>query len=1084
MCGGVDNHRRRQGELLGFAFADKGVEFSERAGIDESSSTKQQISIFQVRESMSNSRILTHWLPIFSLSFLLFHSSGAIAMTTDTLRCEYRHDPSGIDVAKPRFSWVLKSDRQAERQTAYEVAVENGWDSGKVESDQTVSIEYGGPALAAETAYRWRVRAWDADGKPSEWSEWATFSTGLKDWSAKWIGLDVPPDTSPFNTLQLKWVKGKGAALGPLNASKTIDLPTDRKVRRAVLSLFADNQCDASVNGHAIGQAVRWDRTAVLDCASVLQPGENKIELHTVNSDFQPAAVIGRLTVQFENGEDLMVPIDQSWRDSSGADLEVMKESPLHTHDLNDMPRYPAVYLRKEFPVQKTIKRATAYITALGLYELHVNGVHIAPADVLTPGWTEFRKRVLYQTYDVTAQLHEGENAIGAILGDGWYASELAYTGIHRFYGGAPRLLAQLVIEFSDGTSQVVATDNSWSASPGPIRFADILVGCEYDARLEMPGWDTTGFNASKWAPAVEGVETTPAGKNAATSKPVEPLVQADVDEPIRRQETLSPQKITEPSPGVYLFDLGQNMVGWARLKFHGTAGQRITFRYGEMLNPDGTLYTANLRGATATDYYIANGSGEETFEPYFTFHGFRYVEVRGLPTKPDLDDLAGIVIHSQMDRTGTFECSSPLLNQLFHNIIWGQKGNYVGLPTDCPQRDERAGWTGDAQFFIPTAEFNFDVAAFFTRWLTTLCEDSQHPDGSFAHVAPDTGTGEGATAWGDAAIICTYNIYRTYDDTRIIADHFHAMDRLIDWHIAKSTNYIPKIGGFGDWLNLGGGATKPVMDTAYFAYLTDLMAEMAKAIGRDEDAKRYADLHDHIKAAFAKFFLPDGTLRDCSQTGYALAFTMNLVPDELREKAAGKFADEMKRFDYHLATGFIGTPRLLPALHLAGLDDIAYRVLLQETYPSWLFQVKLGATTMWERWDGWTPDCGFQTTGMNSFNHYAFGSVGQYLYEDVAGISAGDVGFGKIRIQPVIGDGLTWAKATYDSVRGPISSSWKKDGSKLTVDVTIPANTTATVVVPGQASLNGQKPVSVENGKSVFSIGSGNYTFESMLAQ
>jgi alpha-L-rhamnosidase len=1000
-------------------------------------------------------------------------------MTADSLRCEYRTNPAGIDVAKPRFSWVCESDQNNQKQSAYQLVVENTWDSGKVSSDHTYSVEYQGPALAPGAPYRWHVRIWDQGGNASDWSDWATFSTGLSTWSAHWIGLDVPPRIPAFSTTGVKWVSAKDKHARSIDLSKEIDLPADRKVVRAVLALTPDNQCTAMVNKVVVGEAARWEPTAQLDCTAALKAGANRIDLKVTNSDPDPVAVVGRLVVQFESGNELSVPVDHTW-----GEVAELSASAFHTHDLVGHPRYPAVYLRKNFSIDKPIKRATVYATALGLYKLHINGTHLAPADVLTPGWTEFRKRVLYQTYDVTAQVHPGTNTIGAILGDGWFASNLAYTGKQRFYGGSPKLLTQLVVEFADGTSQTVVSDGSWVANTGPILSADLLEGCEFDARLKIADWDSVALDTGNWKPAVDsGSPATTAPAEVDMQKPANPVVQADMDEPIRRQETLKPSAITEPIPGVYIFDLGQNFAGWIRFGLSAPAGTRITFRYGEMLNPDGTLYTANLRGASATDFYTAAGNGRETFEPIFTFHGFRYVEVRGLPAKPKLSDLVGLVVHSQMARTGTFECSNPLLNQLFHNIIWGQKSNYLGVPTDCPQRDERAGWTGDAQFFIPTAELNFDVAAFFRRWLITLCEDSQYPDGSFAHVAPDTHTGHGATAWGDAAIICTYNIYHTYGDTQIISNHFAAMDRLIGFYQSKSKDYVATVGGFGDWLNLGGGATKEVMDTAYFAYMTDLMAEMAKAIGRDQDAARYADLHDHIKAAFAKFFLPDGTLKDCSQTGYALAFSMNLVPDELRDKAAAKFAAEIERFHDHLATGFIGTPRLLPALHLAGLDDLAYRLLLQEDYPSWLFQVKMGATTMWERWDGWTPDKGFQTTGMNSFNHYAFGSVGEYLYNNVGGISPDAPGYAKIRIAPVVRNGLSWAKASYDSVRGKISSDWKKEGNQLTLRVEIPANTTATIVVPGEHATSSVHPASKGNGATIFSVGSGKYDFASSLA-
>jgi alpha-L-rhamnosidase len=524
-------------------------------------------------------------------------------------------------------------------------------------------------------------------------------------------------------------------------------------------------------------------------------------------------------------------------------------------------------------------------------------------------------------------------------------------------------------------------------------------------------------------------------------------------------------------------------MVGWARMTLHAMPGQRITFRYGEMLNPDGTLYTANLRGATATDFYISKTSGRETFEPSFTFHGFRYVEVRGLSYKPEVGSLVGVLIHSAMERTGNFQCSNPLVNQLYHNIIWSNQDNYVDVPTDCPQRDERAGWTGDAQFFIPTAAYNFNVDPFIARWLTTLCEDAQNPDGSLADVAPDLGIGSGSTAWGDASIICAYNLYRTYGDTRVIESHFPSMQRLVDWYGSKSTNGIANIGGFGDWLNLGGGASNQVIDTAYYAYLTGIMSEMAGAIGNQEAASRYSAMHKQIKQAFAGFFQPDGSLKDCSQTGYALAFSMDLVPDALRAKAAAKFAESIHQFKNHLATGFIGTPRLLPALHLAGRDDLAYGLLLQDTFPSWLYQVKLGATTMWERWDGWTPDKGFQTIGMNSFNHYAFGSVGQYLYGELAGIQADSPAYKIIRVEPEIRNGLEWASGTFDSMQGRIASSWKLKAGQLDLDVTIPVNTTATICVPGiNVKSDGVKPGPAQNGVSTFLVGSGTYHFRSTV--
>jgi alpha-L-rhamnosidase len=1089
---------------------------------------------------------MKYWGPLPAVCLLLSSWIGQAAepVTVDGLCCEHRLNPLGIEQPRPRFGWTLASPERDQRQTAYRVVVSNDaqavWDSGKVPAERSANVAYDGPALQPGTRYRWLVRAWDKDDKPSAWSAPATFSTGLDQWHAQWIGHDAAVADSPFNTRGLSWVHLAG---GKRELRRQFDLPVRGKIRRAVLALYADNQASASVNGTALGEAVRWDSTARLEVTAALRPGANVITIRPTHSDHLPPAVIGRLVVQFEHGDDWQLAIDGSWENA-----KPFGGTPWGCPSMNDHARVPASYLRKEFDIQQPIFRATAYVTALGAYQMRLNGKRVG-SDELTPGWTDFHHRVQYQTYDVTNLLHQGRNAIGAILGDGWYASVLAFTGRRYFYGGKPRLLAQLVIE-SGPNRQIVTSDASWRAAEGPIRHADLMIGCEYDARREMPGWDRPGFDDHAWSPvtqdtgrnvavndvtatvaaAVKGdrlslkvendtlggdpayltvksldveyeIDGKPAHRTVAEHKMLKlsghglkivrarygaavtggdmPRIEAAVAEPTRRHEELAPVSIKEPVPGVYLFDLGQNMVGWARLKLSGTAGQRISVRYGEMLNPEGTLYTANLRGAPAADFYTLAGRGTETLEPYFTFHGFRYVELRGLTAKPAPDAVTGIVVHSAMQRTGQFECSSPLVNRLYHNIIWGQKGNYLEVPTDCPQRDERAGWTGDAQFFIPTAAYNFNVDPFFTRWLTTLCEDSQHADGTVAHVAPDLGLGSGSTAWGDAAIVCTYNVYRTYDDTRVVAAHYPAMERLLAWYGRKSHDLVANVGGFGDWLNLGGGASREVIDTAYYAYLSGLMAEMGAAIGNHEAAERYARLHDQIRAAFAKFFAPDGSLRGSSQTGYALAFAMNLVPDTLRDKAAAKFAGEIARFHDHLATGFIGTPRLLPALHTAGRDDLARRLLLQETFPSWLFQVKLGATTMWERWDGWTPARGFQDRGMNSFNHYAFGAVGEYLYGAVGGIRAETPGYKRIRIEPVVGHGLTWANASLESLYGHIACGWKLDGHKLTMDVTIPVNTTATVCVPGaDARGDGGKPLGTEQASSQFAVGSGTYHF------
>jgi len=1044
----------------------------------------------------------TKTIPTLLLSSLLaFALFGCQPKNSDAtvsgLRCEYRANPEGIGAAKPRLSWKEVSNGKNQNQTAYQIEVSNSrgevvWDSGRVKSDQSQGIVYAGRPLKAVEGYTWKVRIWDAHGGVTAWSDPATFSTAIADWHAKWIGSDVPQAPNPFTTAGLEWVATKGKKLGVLNLSKQIDIPAEQKLASATLVLFPDNFCTATVNGQPAGEAVRWDKTTALDVTKLFQPGTNSVSLTVTNSDGLFAAVIGRVLLKFEAGPDLDIPVDPSWGDAQSLGHNQRfntATTPWNTPPLNDQPRIPVDYLRKEFnSPQKEVHRATASVVALGTYELRLNGTRVGE-DVLAPGWTDFSKRVTSQTYDVTKLIHPGTNAIAAILADGWYAGPLAFTGKRNYYGGKPRLKVELTIEYTDGTQERVVTDETWKRGEGPIRSAELLLGSEVDASKPITGWDQPGFDASNWSAVVEGMG--PVG----TTPLKEPLVVPDVSSPPQIQELLPTVKITEPSPGVAIFDLGQNMSGWSRLKLKGSPGQKLVVRYGEFLNPDGSLYTANLRSATSTDHFTLAGTGEETLEPFSTFHGFRYVEVRGLTEKPEPSMVTGVVVHTPMERTGSFECSSPILNQLYHNIIWGQKSNYIDVPTDCPQRDERAGWTGDAEFFIPTATYNFNVNPFFTKWLTTLCEDSQHADGAIADVAPDVLGSGGATAWADSAIIIPYQIWLSYDDTSVIRDHYPAMERFMDWLASKTKNSARKFKGdnFGDWLNKGGGATPEVMDTAYYAYDAQLMAEMAHAIGNTQAEAKYSKLHDEIKKTFAGFFDPDGTLRGCSQTGYVLAFTMGLVPDDLKEKAAAKFADEIARFNDHLATGFIGTPRLLQALHIAGRDDLAYRLLQQETYPSWLFPIKMGATTMWERWDGWTPEKGFQTVDMNSFNHYAFGSVGEYLYGMIGGIQAETPGFKKIRIAPVMGNGIAWANVSYDSIYGKITSNWKLDQGKLSMTVVIPPNTTATIRIPTSspdqvqesgtpvAKVQGikllQAPKS-ESGALFLEVGSGSYQF------
>jgi len=1136
------------------------------------------------------------------------------------LRCALRVNPLGIGDVNPRLSWQLQSTGQVRSatQTAYQIQVGSTsgaadlWDSGKVASAATVDVLYGGQALTSGEKCYWQVRVYDNSNQVSAWSAPAYWSMGLlspTNWTAQWIGYDAAYNLTPaqatnnalFNTAGLSWIgySGQTAQGGVYESAlrKKIILPSGQTITNAVVALYADNFCNVYVNGqemtnlamnnsHPGASAARWEATAWINVTPWLHAGTNELALDGTSSDSQEAAsVIGQLVVQFASGSVSNLPVDTSWKaaqwptggwtqtnyDDSAWATPASGGTPWGGNpSLNDIARVPAPYLRKNFTINQTVTRATVYVTALGAYELHLNGQKVGN-DVLTPGWSQFPKRVYYQTYDVTGMVQPGSNTVSAILGDGWYGSVIGFFGKRLFYGGTPRFQAQLVLQLSDGSMQTVVSDSSWKASYGPIQWGDLLLGSEYDARQELPGWDTTNFNDTAWSPVLTGLgatvidytnvtalvtgwvtnnqlnfvanNTTMGGDPAVgTTKTFQitftlggtnqtltygenatvqiggggfPLtisqalygnaiyfpgpnglqVQAVVAEPVRYFETLAATNLTTPSPGCYTFDLGQNMVGWVQLNISGSVGDRITVRYGEMLNPNGTVYTANLRGATATDFYIFGTNGAVTYEPRFTFHGFRYVEVRGLTVPPAINSVTGMVVNSDITPVGSFACSSPLLNKLYTNIIWGQKGNYLEVPTDCPQRDERLGWTGDAQEFTPTAACNFDVQSFFRRWLVALDDDAQESGGGIDNVAPRTVGGVGGTAWGDACWICPYNMYRSYGDTNIIADHYAELQLYGQYLTNFTSNFVmgARPGDAGDWLNLGGGASTAVMGTAYYAYYAQAMSEMAAAIGHSADAAAYATLHSNIVAAFANFFNADGSFADgSSQTGYALAFTLNLVPSALRTKVAQQFANSIAQFNNHPATGFIGSPRLLPALHAAGRDDLAYTLLLQQTYPSWLYPVTLGSTTMWERWDGWTPGAGFETVSMNSFNHHTAGSVGQFLYSTIGGINPASPGYASVLIQPVPGIGLTWANTSYNSTRGLISTAWTNTGSAFNLAVAIPENTTAQVYVPttnasaitengvSAASSPGVSYVGTSNSCAIYAVGSGNYMFSS----
>ncbi len=751
------------------------------------------------------------------------------------------------------------------------------------------------------------------------------------------------------------------------------------------------------------------------------------------------------------------------------------------------MPGLPAPMLRRPFTVDGRVATARLYITSHGLNEPWLNGRRVGDR-LFTPGWTSYGRRLQYETYDVTDMLRPGANVLGAVLGDGWYRSRLGWVHHDNIYGSRLGLLAQLVIRYADGRTAVVSSDASWRTTTGPILASTIYDGERYDARLEQDGWSEPGFDASAWMGVILGGDTA-----AARIAPAGP--------PVRAVEELTPVRIFRTPSGLTVADMGQNMVGWVRLRVAGPRGTTVTLRHAEVLDSAGEFYTANLRDAKATVRYTLKGGGAEVFEPHFTFMGFRYVAIEGYPGTVTAASVTGIVIHSDMQPTGRFTSSDTMLNQLQHNITWGQKGNFLDVPTDTPARDERLGWTGDAQAFVGTAAFNFQVDGFFTKWLADLAAD-QRADGSVPWVVPDVVGRYSAAGWGDVATIAPWRIYLAYGDQGILAQQYSSMKRWVDFIRGRAGDDLiwSEDPVFGDWLAFnttaadypGATTDKDFLGTAFFAHSADLVSRAAAVLGHDADAREYRELFERIREAFDREYLTaTGRLASNTQTAYALALAFDLVPDSLRQEVGQRLADDVNQFG-HLTTGFLGTPHLLFALSATGHLAEAYKLLLRRDYPSWLYPITRGATTVWERWDGIRPDGSFQDVSMNSFNHYAYGAVGEWMYRELAGLDLdpAEPGYRHVLIHPHPGGGLTRARAELETGYGMAVSGWQRDGDRMVVTAVVPPNAHATIRLPGarlDQVMEGSSPVASAVGVRgarqdgadvVVESGSGRYQF------
>ena len=866
------------------------------------------------------------------------------------------------------------------------------------------------------------------------------------------------------------------------------------KPRNAALFLLARGAFVAKVNGQQVGAKKEWYEFDREDVTEQLVVGKNSIEVQVTVSEpneFGPeagaktlkAALAGVLKIARNDGTIVRVFTDDGWQGRLAGDTTWHTATVVG--ELNDkrlgeiLPpplAQPAALVRRAFAVAKRVRSACLYATALGSYRMFINGKRVGQ-DVLTPDFTDYTKRVLYQTYDVTPLLTDGENVIGAILGDGWFGSGLTWQGRSFFFLPPPtRLLAQLEIDYTDGTHDTIVSDESWKALASPILRSEIYAGEFYDARMEQAGWNQPGFADSAWSAAV-------------LSETRAPALRSQVSQPARVAKMITPMSVTPLPNGAYVFDMGQNMVGWATLKASGAAGTPIQMRFAEILNPDGTIYRQNLRNADATDVYVLAGKGEETFTPHFTFHGFRYVEVTGYPGVPTTQAITGEVVNSlSWEPAGRLTTASELLNRMWSIGLWGQRGNFLSIPTDCPQRDERLGWMGDAGVFWRTGSFNFDIEAFSHKFMSDVT-DAQTAAGAFTNVSPDVlrpfGS-EGAPGWGDAGVIIPWTVWLQYGDKSIITENWDAMQSWMEFIARANPDFLRKKGvgpNFADWLAPDEHTPKDLLATAYWALIANMMVDMAHAVAKDEDAKRYHDVVENIRKAYQLAYIKEnGEVEGGTQTAYVVTLYTGMAPPAMEETMVNKLVGDIESRNWHLSTGFLGTPFLLFTLANHGRVDVAYRLLLNETYPSWGYMLSKGATTWWERWNGDTGD-----PAMNSYNHYAFGSVVAWVYRSVAGIDT-DIdgpGYQEIIIHPRPDSRMTHAHGEYDSVYGRIVSDWQGTPTgPFSLEVTIPANTHAKVFLPaiGNAHvIEDGRPIDArrEAGSYVVRIGSGSYKLE-----
>jgi alpha-L-rhamnosidase len=1044
------------------------------------------------------------------------------------LRCEYLKDPLGIDVLAPRLSWRIEAPgKTGVMQKSYRVQVASSrellaqgkadlWDSGVVPSDKSVHVEYKGKELTSRMVCYWKVGVTTtaAKGKSSSatWSPPAFWSMGLlkpSDWGGKWIGWEKGEVMDPI--WHSKWIwypegePAKAAAVGECFFRKVWELPVSDVMARTTCRIAADDTFVLWVNGQEVGKG-GGQVTSTFDITQWLRPGPNVIAIQAANLEGsrKSAGLVAAFSVDSQSAPVEVLRTDANWR-VSRREINGWKEKDFDDTSwqraLEISPFYNAPWgwldtnhrvlagrlLRREFTTTRQLARATAFISGLGLSDLHINGEKISD-HVLSPALSDYTKRAFYVTHDVTKQIRNGANAIGVMLGNGRYFS--LRNGSKSSY---PRMMFQLVLEYTDGSSESIVSDETWKITDqGPILANNEYDGETYDARREQAGWNLPGFDDKSWDPV-------------QLVKPASPILEAQKIEPIRVTESIKPVAVTEPKPGVYVFDMGQNMVGWCRLAVSGPAGSTITLRHGEKLLADGTLDTANLRTARATDRYTLKGEGTEIWEPRFIYHGFRFVEINGWPgaEAPTLTAIEGKVVHDDIARSGAFECSNELLNQIYRNYVWGIRGNYRSMPTDCPQRDERLGWLGDRNVGSLSETYLFDISKLYPKWMQDVA-DSMRPNGVVCDLAPTYSYPySDGVVWPSSFVIIPHYLHRQYGDDLLLEKHYEAMKKWIDHTAGYISDGVIQKNMYGDWCvppespklihsadpmrQTDGG----LLSTAYYYHAITLMEATARRLGKQDDATRFAETAQSLKSGFNKKFLrpAEGYYGNGSQTACVLPLAFGMVPDDMKPRVFARLVDKIENESAgHLGTGLLGSQYLMHVLSDNGRPDLAYRIAANKTYPSLGYMVLNGATTLWELWNG-----DVAPSEMNSQNHVMLiGDLNIWLTEYLVGIRPEVPGFKKIIIKPSMVGDLSWVKGHYDSIHGRIISEWQRKDGKVHMQVGIPANTTATVYVPardaGEVNESGKPALSspgckflrMESGYAVFEIGSGRFSFDS----